>query len=309
MNRREKEVIQAQLDSEKAVLAELERLYKAALNQINLKIRLLQLDELTQSRIYQIQYQKALRGQITGILEKMHGDEYSTIQQYLSASYTDSFLGTMYNLHGQGIPLISPIDQKAAVKAVLTDSKIKGTLYEALGLDVKFLKKRISAEITRGIATGQSFLEMAINLRNTSRAPLSRAKTIVRTEGHRIQQASAEDARQTAKAKGADVVKQWDASLDGDTRKTHRDLDGQIQETDKPFEMHGKKADYPGMFGKPEEDCNCRCVALTRARWALDDAELETLKQRAEYFQLDKTDSFVDFKKKYVKAADTSERG
>lgn len=305
MRNYEREVIQAQLGGEKAVLRSLEKEYRAALEQINEKIKLLQSDELTQSRVYQIQYQQALKGQIEAILEKLHGDEYSTIQQYLSDSYSEGFLGTMYSVHKQGIPVIIPIDKNAAVKAVLTDSKLSAPLYEALSLDIKAMKRSIRAEISRGIASGMSYTDIARNLQNATKAPFDRAKTIVRTEGHRIQQESAEDARQEARKKGADVVKQWDATLDGATRATHRNLDGQIKETDEPFAYGGKKAMYPGAFGDPAEDCNCRCVALTRARWALDEEELATLKERAAFFELDKQDSFEDFKKKYLKAAET----
>ena len=146
---------------------------------------------------------------------------------------------------------------------------------------------------------------MARNIQNLSRAPLARAKTIARTEAHRIYETSSEDARQEAKAAGADVVKQWDATLDGDTRPTHRELDGQIRETDKPFEADGKKAMYPGDFGDPAEDCNCRCVALTRARWALGEAELQTMKDRAQFFGLDKSDGLKEFTQKYMKATAT----
>lgn len=305
MRNYEREIIQAQLGGEKAVLRSLEKEYRAALEQINEKIKLLQSDELTQSRVYQIQYQQALKGQIEAILEKLHGDEYSTIQQYLSDSYSEGFLGAMYSVHKQGIPVIIPIDKNAAVKAVLTDSKLSAPLYEALGLDIKAMKRSIRAEISRGIASGMSYADIARNLQNATKAPIDRAKTIVRTEGHRIQQESAEDARQEARKKGADVVKQWDATLDGATRATHRNLDGQIKETDEPFAYGGKKAMYPGAFGDPAEDCNCRCVALTRARWALDEEELATLKERAAFFELDKQDSFEDFKKKYLKAAET----
>ena len=215
------------------------------------------------------------------------------------------FVGTFYDLAGQGIPIITPVDQKAAVKAIMTDTRLNKSLYDELGVDVNELKKAVSAEITRGLATGLTYEDMARNLSFKTNAPLARANTIIRTESHRIQQASAEDARQVSKSKGADVVKQWDATLDGDTRPTHRQLDGQIRETDKPFEANGKEAMYPGDFGDPAEDCNCRCVALTRARWALDEDELETLKERAEFFGLDKTKSFDDFKKKYLKATET----
>jgi len=303
MNKVEKQVIKIQLDKEQAAINDLERQYKQALRDIEDRIRLLQSDELTQSRIYQIQYQKALQGQIEGILDKLQGDEYATIQQYLHDSYQDGFIGTMYSLHGQGIPLILPLDQNAAVKAVITDSQISEGLYNHLGVNIKQLKQAIRQEVTRGIASNMPLADIARNITNRTKAPLSRAKTIVRTEGHRIQQASANDARETAKANGCDVVKQWDGTLDSDTRPTHRRLDGQIRETDKPFEMDGKKAMYPGDFGKAEEDCNCRCVALTRAKWALDEDELKVLKERAKFFELDKTKDFDDFAKKYKRAS------
>lgn len=294
--------MQALLDSEKTVIKKLEYQYRAALHQINEKIRILQSDELTQSRIYHLQYQKALQGQVQAILEKLQGDEYTTIQQYLHDSYTTSFVGTMYNLHGQGMPLILPIDQKQAVKAILTDSQINEGLYEALGIDAQKLKKTISSEITRGIASSLSYAEIAMHISNASRAPLARAKLIARTESHRIQQEALYDASEEAKAHKADVVNQWCAILDGKTRDTHRRLDGQIREVGDSFEMDGKKAKYPGGFGDPAEDCNCRCTLLTRARKALDADELKTLQERAEYFGLDKSKDFDDFKKKYLDA-------
>lgn len=302
MNKREKEILQAQLDSEKAVLKEIEKQYKQALLDINDRIRVIVSDDLTQSKIYQLNYQKALRAQVKGILEKLHSDEYATIQQFLNHTYTDAFIGTAYNLAGQGIPLMMPVNQTAAVKAIMTDSKISEGLYDALGVDVNGLKKSISAEITRGVASNMSFEDIARNIQNTTKAPYSRAKTIVYTEGHRIQQSATFDAQQAAKAKGADVVKQWDASLDGRTRENHRKLDGQIVAVDEPFRVGGMSAMFPGDFGDPAEDCNCRCVCLTRATWALDEDELQTMKDRAEYWGLDKTENFEDFKNKYLKA-------
>ena len=182
MNKREKQVIQYQLDSEKAILEQLTKQYQRALNEIDRKIRILESDNLTQSRVYRIEYQKALKMQVEAILEKLHSDEFSTIQQFLSTSYTDVFVGTVYDFFGQGVPFIMPIDNNAAVKAVITDSQISEGLYTALGVDTKKLKNSISAEITRGIASGMPHSEIARNIAAYARAPLSRAKTIVRTE-------------------------------------------------------------------------------------------------------------------------------
>lgn len=306
MNKRQKEALQSQLEAEKAVLKQLEQHYKRALNDINLKIKILQSDELTISRIYRIDHQKALKAQVEAILEKLHSDEYTTIQQFLTNAYTDAFVGTAYDLFGQGVPLILPIDPKEAVRAIQTDSKLSTDLYSALGVDTGKLKKTISAEISRGLASDMAYSDIARNIAAVSKAPLSRAKTIVATEAHRIQEASTYDVHQKAKAKGANIVRQWNSILDGDTRRNHRRLDGQIREVGEPFEIDGMKAMYPGDFGDPAEDCNCRCTVLQRAKWALDESELETLKQRAEFFGLDKTKDLEDFKKKYLKAVENT---
>ncbi len=295
------------LDHEEEVIKALEKHYRDALSDINMSIRIMQSDPLTQSKVYQLEYQKALKKQVEGILERMHAKEYTTIQEYLSDSYRDAFVGTMYSMHGQGIPIIAAIDQNAAVKAVITDSKISEGLYDHLGIPVAKMKKAISSELTRGIASNMAYADIARNIESITNAPKANAKNIVRTEGHRIQQASANDAAHVAASKGAGLIKQWDATLDGDTRPTHRVLDGKIVELDEDFTVGTKKAQFPGDFGDPGLDCQCRCVALYRPRWALDEEELEELKKRAEFFKLDKTEDFEDFKKKYLKAAEPLE--
>lgn len=307
MKKHEKEVIQAELDAEARVLRDLERQYQAALKSIDDKVAQLlgRSDADMPNVIYQVEHQKALRSQIHGILEQLQANEFQTISDFLTASYQQSFVGTMYSMHKQGIPLILPIDQNAMVKAVTTNSRLSEDLYSSLGVDIKKLNNAVRSEISRGISAGLSYNEIARNIANASKAPKGRAATIVRTESHRIREESRNDARDMAKKKGADVVKQWDATLDGDTRKSHRKLDGQIREVDEPFEVDGKKAMYPGDFGRPEEDINCRCISLTRARWELDESELETLKKRAEFFGLDKTDDFADFEKKFLNVAKT----
>lgn len=45
---------------------------------------------------------------------------------------------------------------------------------------------------------------------------------------------------------------------------------------------------------------DCRCTISQRAKWRLDNEELERLKVQAEYFELDKTENFNDYKSKYL---------
>lgn len=175
-----------------------------------------------------------------------------------------------------------------------------------MGIEVSSLKKAVTQEISRGIATGLGYGDIARNIANATSAPVSRTKTIARTEGHRIQQTSTADVQRAAKDKGADVVKQWDSTLDGKTRESHRRVDGEIRELDEKF-SNGLM--YPGdPSGGAAEVVNCRCASLTRARWALDEDELEELKKRAESFGLDKTENFEEFKAKYLEAAEENSK-
>lgn len=312
MNKREKEVLQSQLNIEKQTIKHLKQVYAQAIKDCEKKIRELSMRsdmENLQSIVYQKQYQQAIKGQLEGVLEQLHSNEFATVSEYLNKCYTDGFVGNMYDLAGQGIPLIVPINQNQVVKAIQTDSKLSRTLYESLGEDIKKLKTAVRQQVSRGIANGSSWNKIAKTLaeRNMKHTPFGTAINnsirIARTEGHRVQTAAKMDSMNEAKKKGADIVKQWDSTLDDKTRESHRKLDGQIRELDEPFEVDGMKADAPGHFGDPAEDCNCRCAVLQRAKWALDEEELETLKQRAEYFGLDKTEDFENFRDKYLQAS------
>lgn len=304
MNQRQKEVLKSQLRDEKKIINDLKKIYKEALTDINQKVAVLMVDESMQSKIYQVGYQNGLKKQIEASLELLNSGQYEKIHNYLQDCYSSGFIGAMYDLHGQGIPLIMPIDQKAMVKAVQTDSKISKGLYTKLGKDVGDLKKRITSEVSRGVAQALPYKDVTRNLNNVARIGLNRSMRIARTEGHRITQASALDGMRTAKSAGADVLKQWDATLDGHTRDHHRQLDGQIRDVDDDFEVGGMTVEAPGMFGDPAEDCNCRCCLLQRARWELDESELDTLRERADYFGLDKEKDFDDFKVKYLNSVE-----
>lgn len=326
MNKWEAEVQQSLLNSEAEAIKALERQYKQALKNINEKIRLftaniMELDDaisvstdpdeqerllsMKQSKIYQKQYQEALKGQVSGILDKMQSDQYSTIDKYLHDCYETSYVGTFYDLAKQGIPIIQPINQAAVTKAILTDSKIVEGYYKRLGVSTSKLKKVITQEISRGIASGLTYGDIARNINNASKSGAYNAYRIARTEGHRIQQSATYDAQVVIKNKGIDVLRQWDAVLDGRTRDSHRMLDGQIREVDEPFEINGRKVMKPGEFGRPEEDINCRCIITTRIPEDLDEEELEELKKRAEFFGIDKTKKFEEYKQKYLNAAET----
>ena len=322
MKKHDKEVLQSRLDAEEKELKRLKAIYNKAADDIMKKIEisngkisvlLANWDDLTdeeksiyQSQIYQRNFQKSLKTQIDGFLKDLNSKQYATMTEYMEDCYKNGYLGAMYSIHKQGIPIISPIDQKKVTKAMFTDSKISKKLYTKLGEDVEVLKKRIANNISRGIATASDYKVIARNIAADSNVGFNRAMRITRTEGNRISNESAYDASMSAKDNGADVVKSWDAALDGRTRDSHRQVDGEIRELDEPF-SNGMM--YPSdTAGGAAEVVNCRCALLQRAKWALDDDELQTLKKRAEYYGLDKTENFNDFKQKYLKIVENDDK-
>lgn len=328
MNKRQKLVQQQFLNNEEAVIKQLNEIYTTSKNDIEDKIKNLdftigklqqqydwmdpddperaKMKSRIQSKIYQKNYQEQLEKQVDGILKQMQTQSYLTVSDYLDDCYTDGFVGTIFDAHGQGIPIVTPIDQEAMVRAVQLESKISKGLYNRLGEDVGSLKKKITAQVSRSIATGMTYAQTAKALENYTRIGYNNAIRIARTEGHRIQTTATMDAMYAAKEVGADVVKQWDATLDGKTRPSHAAVDGEIRELNKPF---SNGLDFPGdPHGKAAEVVNCRCALLQRARSALDEDELQTLKDRAEFFGLDKSEQFDDFKKNYLKASDEIEK-
>lgn len=306
----------AKLAAEKKVLELLKEQYKKAASDVagkisihdgRIKALLKDWDKLNdnektqlQSQIYQKKFQASLKKQIDDIIHELEKQQHKTISEYLGKCYENGFMGTMYDMHGQGVPLMVPIDQNAVAKAAVLESKVSRKLY---GSYAKKLKTTIKKEISRGIASSLSYKDIARNLNSVAKVSYNNAARIARTEGHRIQVESAFDAQHAAKEAGADIVKQWDAALDSKTRENHGLLDGQIRELDEPFEVGGMRVMFPSSFGIAKEDINCRCALLQRAKWALGQSELETLKSRAEYFGLDKTDQFGKFKAAYLKAA------
>lgn len=267
MNKRQKEVLQASLDNEKEVLKALEKNYTKALADIKKNIRELQAMPQTQSKAYQIEFQKQLESQISAYLDVLKGNNYKTITEYMSKCYEEGFVGSVYCLQGFGEGITIPIDQETVIKAIkLTGDDLK--LSEKLEGNTKLLKQNVLAEMQRGFASELSYADIARNISNWGNADMNRSKTIARTEGHRVQCKADIDCAYKARELGCDTVKQWNSTLDGKTRSSHQRLDKEWRELDEPF-SNGLM--YPGdPNGKAAEVVNCRCSLDDVPRWYVE---------------------------------------
>ena len=304
MNKRQKQVQQSLLNSEIDVLNALEESYQKALNDINgviAKLLARKDTENLQAIIYQLKYQRLLKSEIEGFLNALHTQNYQLIDDYLKDSYITAHIGTLFDLQGQGVPLILPLNQEQMISAITLNSKLSEPLYNSLGYDVEHLKINVVSEISRGIAQRLTYAEMARNLSAKTKLPMKRTFNIARTEGHRIQQEATYNLQARAKEKGAKIFKQWDSTLDRKTRPTHRELDGQMIGVNDYFHSSGGgKALYPGGFGDPKEDCNCRCCLVQVAEWELsDDAFTKMNGETNELQHFESIDDYNKFKKKF----------
>jgi SPP1 gp7 family putative phage head morphogenesis protein len=134
-----------------------------------------------------------------------------------------------------------------------------GTLQSVLLADRTRQLNSIKNVITQAFIQGQSYTRASKNLRSVFDTTASNAMRIVRTEGNRLANAGNWAASQSAKAQGIDIVRQWDATLDGKTREDHARLDGQREDENGFFTIDGNRTRYPGHFGVARQDVNCRC--------------------------------------------------
>ena len=298
MNKRQKQVQQSLLKSELEVIEELEKSYQKAIDDINRVITSLLARKDTenlQAIIYQIKYQNALKKELEGFLNVLHTRNYTLIDNYLKDCYINSHIGTLFDLQGQGIPLILPLDQEQMISAITLNSKLSAPLYNALGYNVDYLKTSVRQEISRGIAQSLSYQEITRNIKNTTNVDYNKSLRIAKTEGHRIQCESAYNVQVGAKQKGADIVKQWDSTLDGRTRESHQKLDGEVVGVDEKF-SNGLL--YPGdSNGTASEVVNCRCALLQRAKCALPDEEFTKMNGKTNELQhFESVDDYNKFK-------------
>jgi HK97 family phage portal protein len=145
-------------------------------------------------------------------------------------------------------------------------------------------REQLRATLVEGVRAGEGIAVLQKRVRKTMTGDIGkmRATRIARTEVLRSSNfARLEGMRQT----GVINSKQWLATLDGRTRDkfpvSHMALHNNIQTMAAKFSIGSYSAMYPGDFGKPEMDINCRCTVIPYVpEVGFDDAELKEIWQK-----------------------------
>ena len=121
-----------------------------------------------------------------------------------NTAYNNGFLGSMYDMQGQGVPLIIPIDERQVLTAVQkTGDDFK--LSNKLGVSTKKLKEQVKQELVRGLASQLTYQQIARNISDYGQSDMHRSMNIARTEGHRVQN----QARFDSMNDSVDMSMQW----------------------------------------------------------------------------------------------------
>ena len=273
MNKFDKEILKVLLEDEATLLKDLQKVYSAALADIKRNVKWLMTDEMTQGKIYQLEYQQVLEKRIDAILDVLNSNDEAAIMTFLSNIYNNSFYGVNYVIQQQGIPLLFNISDEEVLLSVLRKTGDM-TFAQRLGKNMSEFKRTIKNEISRSIAAAEPYTNIAKNLSSLTQEEYNKSRRIAITESGRVQSEAKLNIQQKAKARGANIMKEWSCTYDSKTRHSHRELDGQVREIDEYFEVNGVKTLAPCKFGKAAEDINCRCALLTRAKWNLDSSRM-----------------------------------
>lgn len=135
-------------------------------------------------------------------------------------------------------------------------------------------RKLMASQLTQGVLLGESIPKMARRVQRVTGSNYAAAVRTARTAVTGAENAGRVHSYKRAKDMGIKLQKEWLATLDGRTRHSHRQLDGQ-----KIPNEDGAKFDngcrYPGdPQGRYDEICNCRCT-LVAAIEGVDTSDAE----------------------------------
>jgi SPP1 gp7 family putative phage head morphogenesis protein len=130
-----------------------------------------------------------------------------------------------------------------------------------LGLAQRWNNKQIQSVMLQSILQGEAIPAIATRLAlavgdKDRKAAIRNARTMTTN----AQNSGRLNAFRRADGMGIDIKKQWIATLDGRTRHSHRQLDGEIRDLDEKFSNGCNNPGDPS--AKPEEVYCCRCRML-----------------------------------------------
>lgn len=143
------------------------------------------------------------------------------------------------------------------------ENEITGlTLKETLQKDRQNIIYSLKSNLIQGVNNGESYSKMAKRMQKVINNDYQKAVRIARTETHRVKNVGTQKSAEQGQKAGIKQMKEWVCMNDSRARKSHRRLDGKKIPIDEYFRVGSDKMLVPGDGSHPEENINCRCVAV-----------------------------------------------
>lgn len=265
---------------------ELLQIYKSAKKEVDKKIAVfrqkMQKGILTKSQAMKQKQLLVLIKSITEDIKKLKDEQYGIIVRGYADNYTIGYDGFGWSIEKDiNTRLLSSYSYTAGYRPVNL-AYVKAAYREfvasyALGADIKtrgvqevlYLQSELRKATAQAIVEGIGPRELAKRLQGIDavwQKDFNRAIKTARTELLRGFSFGSEEAINVSKDAGIEGVSVWDATLDGKTRKTHRDKDQKQPGKDGLFRFpDGSAAVGPRMPGlSAKESIQCRCMKQFR---------------------------------------------
>lgn len=225
---------------------------------------------------------KTMEQEIKGIYIQIGKETRKTVTKGMYTTFDESYLMDRYTTAffsdsiGQSIRYSAPnplvrevaVTGDASRLTAIRDARLRrvaeGMISPSGDTLTGMLVNNLNNELTKtlrvvkqGLINGQSYVKQAQALKKTFDGNAYNALRVVRTEGNRLANAGTYLNSEDLKESGVRIRRQWVATLDGRTRDSHQALDGQYEDDEGLFHIHGLSARYPGDFGDPAEDIAC----------------------------------------------------
>ena len=230
--------------------------------------------------------------------ELTHVNEIATA--YVNGELPDVY-ALNYNFVATGMQEVSGIsfdlyDAHTVRNLAMSDETLLPYKVVDVAKDVRWNTKLINSEVLQGILQGESMSDIAARLTRVENMAANAAIRNARTMVTSAENKGRIDMMDDAEKQGIIALKRWISTHDARTRDWHAELDGQMQEKDKPFENSVGKIMYPGdPSAAPANIYSCRCAigykvtGFKKAQVQKDMAEKQVEERQASAFTPAKT--------------------
>ena len=160
--------------------------------------------------------------------------------------------------HGYGIDTsLALVDHNTVERLLSEDPQMIPMARLDIPKDLRWNRQKITSAMMQGILQGESIDDISKRLRSVTGMNKKAAIRNARTYTTAAENGGRLDSYTKAKSMGIELEKEWEATLDGRTRTSHRHLDRERVPIDEKFSNGCRFPADPD--GRPEEIYNCRC--------------------------------------------------